>query len=333
MTVFMPRSRAFPIRYRSAPYVHGDQPPVRSPCLHPPTPRSPALPARARSSAGPSTTPVFRSAARAASWAVPACAPTTSTDPRRRRRGHGIAHRRSRLSRRSTGPPGRILRPMGSAGDESRRWRSPHSPSSIAARRSRNSSSGSPITAPTLRPAVAAEAPRRSRVARSRPGRAGRPTRRVRADELGAARRRSRFIGGRGGPDADLERMRTDFLSIIAHELRTPITVMRTLTGLLLDPASEPTDEQRRTMLETMERNAERMQRPHRRDPRPRPLSRSGPSDSSFARSMRPSLQSRLWRRSARWPRARDQTVELDLPRGRRTARVRRPRRASIGRC
>jgi signal transduction histidine kinase len=61
-------------------------------------------------------------------------------------------------------------------------------------------------------------------------------------------------------PLQDLERLRTDLLSIIAHELRTPITVMRTLTGLLLDPASEPTDEQRRTMLETMERNAERMQ-------------------------------------------------------------------------
>jgi hypothetical protein len=61
-------------------------------------------------------------------------------------------------------------------------------------------------------------------------------------------------------PLKDLERMRTDFLSVIAHELRTPITVMRTLTGLMLDPASEPTDEQRRTMLETMERNAERMQ-------------------------------------------------------------------------
>ena len=61
-------------------------------------------------------------------------------------------------------------------------------------------------------------------------------------------------------PLKDLERMRTDFLSIVAHELRTPITVMRTLTGLLLDPASDPTDEQRRTMLETMERNAERMQ-------------------------------------------------------------------------
>jgi signal transduction histidine kinase len=61
-------------------------------------------------------------------------------------------------------------------------------------------------------------------------------------------------------PLKDLERMRTDFLSVIAHELRTPITVMRTLTGLMLDPASEPTEEQRRTMLETMERNAERMQ-------------------------------------------------------------------------
>ncbi|HYH94218.1 MAG TPA: histidine kinase dimerization/phospho-acceptor domain-containing protein, partial [Candidatus Saccharimonadales bacterium] len=59
----------------------------------------------------------------------------------------------------------------------------------------------------------------------------------------------------------DLERMRTDFLSIIAHELRTPITVMRTLTGLLLDPASDPSPEQRREMLLTMERNAERMQR------------------------------------------------------------------------
>ena len=34
------------------------------------------------------------------------------------------------------------------------------------------------------------------------------------------------------GPMRDLERMRTDFLSIIAHELRTPITVMRTLTAI-----------------------------------------------------------------------------------------------------
>jgi signal transduction histidine kinase len=61
-------------------------------------------------------------------------------------------------------------------------------------------------------------------------------------------------------PLKDLERLRTDLLSIISHELRTPITVMRTLTGLLLDPSSNPTVDQRRAMLETMERNAERMQ-------------------------------------------------------------------------
>ncbi len=59
----------------------------------------------------------------------------------------------------------------------------------------------------------------------------------------------------------DVERLRTDLLSTIAHELRTPLTVVRTSTGLLLDPASQPTDEQRTAMLETIERNAERMQR------------------------------------------------------------------------
>lgn len=66
--------------------------------------------------------------------------------------------------------------------------------------------------------------------------------------------------GDAAGPLKDLERLRTDLLSVIAHELRTPITVMRTLSGLLLDPASDPTEEQRRTMLQTIERNAERMQ-------------------------------------------------------------------------
>ncbi len=59
----------------------------------------------------------------------------------------------------------------------------------------------------------------------------------------------------------DVERLRTDLLSTIAHELRTPLTVVRTSTSLLLDPASQPTDEQRTSMLETIERNAERMQR------------------------------------------------------------------------
>ncbi|MEA2623563.1 MAG: hypothetical protein QOH61_2473 [Chloroflexota bacterium] len=62
-------------------------------------------------------------------------------------------------------------------------------------------------------------------------------------------------------PLRDLERLRTDLLSTIAHELRTPLTVVRTTTGLLLDPASNPSLEQRHTMLETIERNADRMQR------------------------------------------------------------------------
>jgi signal transduction histidine kinase len=76
---------------------------------------------------------------------------------------------------------------------------------------------------------------------------------------LGRRLVRAQWAGG-GVRLRDLERLRTDFLSTIAHELRTPITVMRTLTGLLLDPNSRPTPEQEQTMLATMERNAERMQ-------------------------------------------------------------------------
>jgi signal transduction histidine kinase len=88
----------------------------------------------------------------------------------------------------------------------------------------------------------------------------GKPAREYVLRSLGRRLVEDRAWTEAAGPMRDLERMRTDLLSIIAHELRTPITVMRTLTGLLLDPASEPTAEQRRTMLETMERNAERMQ-------------------------------------------------------------------------
>ncbi|MEO5963947.1 MAG: HAMP domain-containing sensor histidine kinase [Candidatus Limnocylindrales bacterium] len=60
---------------------------------------------------------------------------------------------------------------------------------------------------------------------------------------------------------ADLERLRTDLLSTIAHELRTPLTAVRTSVGLLLEPTAEPTEDQRRALLEAIERNAERMQR------------------------------------------------------------------------
>jgi len=60
---------------------------------------------------------------------------------------------------------------------------------------------------------------------------------------------------------AELEHLRTDLLSTIAHELRTPLTAVRTCLGLLLDPAATPTESERRTLLDTAERNAERMQR------------------------------------------------------------------------
>lgn len=60
---------------------------------------------------------------------------------------------------------------------------------------------------------------------------------------------------------AELERLRTDLLSTIAHELRTPLTALRTSVSLLQDTHHAPDDEQRRTLLATIERNAARMQR------------------------------------------------------------------------
>jgi signal transduction histidine kinase len=60
---------------------------------------------------------------------------------------------------------------------------------------------------------------------------------------------------------AEIEQMRTDLLSTIAHELRTPLTAVRTSVGLLLDPAIEPSQDERRTLLQTIDRNALRMQR------------------------------------------------------------------------
>jgi signal transduction histidine kinase len=59
----------------------------------------------------------------------------------------------------------------------------------------------------------------------------------------------------------ELERLRTDLLSTISHELRTPLTAVRTSVGLLVDPASNPTQEQTETLLATIDRNADRMQR------------------------------------------------------------------------
>jgi signal transduction histidine kinase len=78
---------------------------------------------------------------------------------------------------------------------------------------------------------------------------------------LGAQARQRGFLGGPTSTFEELEQLRTDLLSTIAHELRTPLTALRTVIGLLRDPTSRPTDDQRAAMLETADRNAERMQR------------------------------------------------------------------------
>ena len=86
------------------------------------------------------------------------------------------------------------------------------------------------------------------------------PTRRYVLTSLGVQLNDTGLSGETSASLKNLERLRTDLLSTMAHELRTPLTVVRTSAGLLLDPASNPSPEQRRTMLATIERNAERMQ-------------------------------------------------------------------------
>lgn len=58
----------------------------------------------------------------------------------------------------------------------------------------------------------------------------------------------------------ELERLRSDLLATVGHELRTPLTVIRTSAGLLLDPGLDPTPSQRRQLLGTIGRSADRMQ-------------------------------------------------------------------------
>jgi signal transduction histidine kinase len=58
----------------------------------------------------------------------------------------------------------------------------------------------------------------------------------------------------------ELERLRSDLLATVGHELRTPLTAIRTSAGLLLDPALEPSESQRRQLLGTIGRSADRMQ-------------------------------------------------------------------------
>ncbi len=75
-------------------------------------------------------------------------------------------------------------------------------------------------------------------------------------------------LGGSLGADAgvaerlaELERLRTDLLSTIAHELRTPLTAIRTCVGVLRGAETSPSEIEVDTLLGTIERNADRMQR------------------------------------------------------------------------
>jgi len=90
--------------------------------------------------------------------------------------------------------------------------------------------------------------------------RAGQSARYV-ATSLGQRSMEVAIHGEAAIPLEELERLRTDLLSTIAHELRTPLTAVRTSVGLLLDPTSAPTDDQRRALLAAIERNGDRMQR------------------------------------------------------------------------
>jgi signal transduction histidine kinase len=70
---------------------------------------------------------------------------------------------------------------------------------------------------------------------------------------------------GLDAEDADrlrhLESLRTELSATIAHELATPLTAIRTCASLLLSEDVQPTAEQHRILAQTIERNAERMQR------------------------------------------------------------------------
>lgn len=58
----------------------------------------------------------------------------------------------------------------------------------------------------------------------------------------------------------EVERLRTEFLSTIAHQLRTPLTAVRTSVGLLMDPNIHADPETHQTLLENISSSADRMQ-------------------------------------------------------------------------
>lgn len=59
---------------------------------------------------------------------------------------------------------------------------------------------------------------------------------------------------------AELEQLRTDFVATIAHELKTPLTAIRTCVGLLTDPSAQTDEEIRQRLLDRVSASAEGMQ-------------------------------------------------------------------------
>ena len=62
-------------------------------------------------------------------------------------------------------------------------------------------------------------------------------------------------------PDKDNLPPADDLLSKVAHDLRTPLSVVRTTISLLLNPKYQLTPEQVREQLERIQRNADLMNR------------------------------------------------------------------------
>jgi signal transduction histidine kinase len=114
----------------------------------------------------------------------------------------------------------------------------------------------------TLRPGLAARLlPRLAELGLVRVSRRDGDARRYVPTSLGVRALETSLHGEAAIPLAELERLRTDLLSTIAHELRTPLTSLRTSVGLLLDPGSNPTEQQRLELLQVIERGGDRMQR------------------------------------------------------------------------
>ncbi|MCJ7738134.1 MAG: hybrid sensor histidine kinase/response regulator, partial [Anaerolineae bacterium] len=59
--------------------------------------------------------------------------------------------------------------------------------------------------------------------------------------------------------EAELDRMKNDFISIASHELRTPLTSIRGYLDLVLMGAAGPIGEQQRSFLQIVNRNADRL--------------------------------------------------------------------------